>query len=145
MGAGLILNGNLFEGIYCGAGEVGMLPYRESIIEHYCSEIFFQRREGLSGQEVIDLALAGNVEAKALFDEFGIHIGMALEAIVYAYGPGLVVIGGSLSNGYKFFKDTMFSSLESFAYQNLLKDMKIKVSNDDFMGAKGAASLVLEK
>lgn len=143
MGAGLILNGDLFEGIYCGAGEVGMLPYRESIIERYCSEIFFERREGLTSQEVIGLAEADNVEAKALFDELGIHIGRALEAIIYAYAPSLVVLGGSLSKGFKYFRDTMNSSLESFAYQGLLKNLKIKVTDDNYLAAKGAASLSL--
>jgi glucokinase len=141
MGAGLILNGKLYEGTNCGAGEVGMLPYRESIIEHYCSEIFFRRRQEVTGAEALKLASSGNVEAKALFDEFGVHIGIAMEAIIYAFDPQIIMIGGSLSSGYEYFKNTMYSSLRSFAYQNSLKNLEIKVSDDEFMTLKGAAAL----
>ncbi|HYW36409.1 MAG TPA: ROK family protein [Balneolaceae bacterium] len=144
LGAGLFIEGKLYEGPNCGAGEVGMLPYRESIIEHYCSEIFFKRRENLDSKEVLELAKNGNPEVKTLLDEFGVHLGIALEAIIYAYDPEMIVLGGSLSKGFKFFKDAMYSSLQSFAYQRSLRDLEIKISNDDFMAVKGAAALVLE-
>lgn len=51
-GAGLIMNGKLISGVNCGAGEVGMLPYRESIFEHYCSGQFFEIHKHKNGQEV---------------------------------------------------------------------------------------------
>ena len=41
-GSGLILNNILYSGNNCGAGEVGMLPYKDSIFEHYCSGQFFE-------------------------------------------------------------------------------------------------------
>jgi glucokinase len=144
MGAGLILNGKLYEGPNCGAGEVGMLPYRESIIEHYCSEIFFNRRQNITGTEALKLASSGNTEVKALFDEFGVHLGMALEAIIYAYDPEIIILGGELSTGYQFFKSTMYSSLESFAFRHSLSNLRIEVSDDDYSTVKGAATLALE-
>jgi glucokinase len=144
MGAGLILNGKLYEGPNCGAGEVGMLPYRESIMEHYCSEIFFDRRQDITGAEALQLASSGNTEVKALFDEFGVHLGIALEAIIYAYDPEIIILGGELSTGYQFFKNTMYSSLESFAFRHSLNNLKIEVSGDDYSTVKGAATLALE-
>src|SRR5699024_4132993 len=51
-GSGLVLNGRLYNGANCGAGEVGMLPYKETIFEHYCSGMFFEGTFGRSGKNV---------------------------------------------------------------------------------------------
>lgn len=144
MGAGIIMNGMLFEGPHCGIGEVGMLPYRESVIEHYCSEIFFNRRENITGKEALRLASEGNIQIKALFDEFGVHMGMAIEAVIFSYDPEIIILGGVLSKGFKYFKNNMHHSLESFAFQRSLSDLEITVTEDDYVGLKGAAALVLE-
>lgn len=41
LGAGLIINGRLYSGPNCGAGEFGMLPYLDSNFERYASGQFF--------------------------------------------------------------------------------------------------------
>ncbi|SMO66711.1 ROK family protein [Fodinibius sediminis] len=144
LGAGIIIDGMLYEGRNCGAGEVGMFPYRNSIMEHYCSGQFFSRREGITALEACRLAAEGNAQIQALFEEFGIHFGIAVEAVIYAYDPEMIIIGGPISRAFSFFKDTMYSSLESFAYQNSLKKIAIEVTEDKRITLKGAAALVLE-
>ena len=37
LGGGIILDGSLYNGPNCGAGEFGMLPYRAKNIEYYCN------------------------------------------------------------------------------------------------------------
>ena len=41
IGMGIIINNNLYNGVLCGAGEVGMLPYKDGILEDYSSSLFF--------------------------------------------------------------------------------------------------------
>jgi Transcriptional regulator/sugar kinase len=41
LGVGIVDRGVLFCGANCGAGELGCLPYADSIIEDYCSKKFF--------------------------------------------------------------------------------------------------------
>lgn len=144
LGAGLIIDGKLYEGRNCGAGEVGMFPYRNSIMEHYCSGQFFRRREGITALEAYRLASDGNTQIQALFEEFGIHFGIAIEAVIYAYDPDMIIIGGPIGRAFSLFEDSMYSSLESFAYQNSLKKIVLEVTEDKRIALKGAAALVLE-
>jgi len=41
LGGGIIIDNKLYCGSNCGAGEFGLLPYREHNIEYYCSNNFF--------------------------------------------------------------------------------------------------------
>ena len=50
LGAGIIVEGRLYSGTNCGAGELGPIPYREHTIEYYCAGGFFQRAGG--GDEI---------------------------------------------------------------------------------------------
>jgi len=38
---GIIINGRLYEGSNCGAGEFGMIGYLDKHFEYYCSGQFF--------------------------------------------------------------------------------------------------------
>ena len=74
-GGGLVLDGRLYSGENCGAGEVGMLPYRESIFEHYCSGMFFDREYGIPGSRAFEMARSGEEEGLEMFEAFGMHLG----------------------------------------------------------------------
>ena len=41
MAGGIIIDGELYEGRNCGAGEFGMIRYRDHYLEYYCSGQFF--------------------------------------------------------------------------------------------------------
>ena len=143
-GAGLIVNGRLWSGVNCGAGEVGMLPYRDSIYEHYCSGQFFEREHGTGGAELHARAMEGDDSARAVFSEFGEHLGMGLQAVLYAYDPGLIVLGGSVSGAFPFFEASMRRALESFAYPLTLQTLRIVPSTLEHPGVLGAAVLALD-
>lgn len=143
-GSGLILNNALYSGNNCGAGEVGMLPYKDSIFEHYCSGQFFEIYKNNTGQEFFNEAQKGNEEALEAYIEFGTHLGNALKVIVYAYDPEIIVLGGSVSKAYSFFQKSMFKTLEDFAYPNSIKNLKIKTTERESVAVLGAAALVLD-
>ena len=66
MGAGVIVNGHLYSGANCGAGEFGMIPYKESIIEQYSAGQFFPRVHGEGGEESARRAAEGDASAIAV-------------------------------------------------------------------------------
>lgn len=143
MGAGLILNGRLYSGRNCGAGEIGMLSYRDGVMEYYSSGQFFQRMHHLKGKNVFDLALLGDEKALEIFDEFGTHMAKAIENIIYAYDPEMIVIGGSLKNAYPFYQASMHRVLQSFPYRHSIQNIKIEISDTENIAVLGAAALAL--
>ncbi|MDP4173065.1 MAG: ROK family protein [Bacteroidota bacterium] len=141
LGAGVILNGRLYSGTNCGAGEFGMIPYKDSIFESYCCGQFFKNKYEISGEEVSKLASEGDERALAIFNEFGEHLGNAIKTILYAVDPEAIILGGSVSKAFKFYKDSMWKSIESFAYSNSLKRLIIDVSELEQVAILGAAAL----
>lgn len=144
LGAGIVINGKLYCGLQCGAGEFGMLPYLQHNYEYYCSGQFFRQVHGLDGQEVFERAAKNDARALQIFEAFGHHLGMALTAIFYALAPEMIVLGGSISRAFPYFEKSMRQTLQKVAYQNTLRQMQIAVSHDANIPALGAAALALQ-
>lgn len=144
LGAGLILNGRLYSGANCGAGEFGMIPYLDSDYETYCSGKFFERTYEVSGEKLFELAQQGDENALGAFVRFGEHLGNAVKMILYAVDPELIVLGGSVSRAFKYFREPMMKTLQSFAYGNSVKRLRVEVSVLDHIAILGAASLVFD-
>ena len=140
---GIVLNGHLYAGPHCGAGEFGMMPYKDSVYEHYCAGLFFER-QGLDGKAVFERAQSGDDEARALFRELGHHLGMALKAVLYAYDVPFIVFGGSVRHAYPYFKEAMWDVVDTFAYTQLLDNLHIAISDLDNVAILGAAALVYD-
>ena len=138
---GIIVDGKLYPGENCGAGEFGMIPYLESIYEHYCSGQFFTRHVGQTGAEVFRRAAEGDREAVKVFAEFGFHIGQGIKTILYTYDPEMIILGGSVRKAFRFFREAMWESIRSFAFSNSIKSLKIKVSELEHAAILGAAAL----
>lgn len=141
--AGLLLDGSLYEGSNCGAGEFGMIAYLDGNYEAYCSGQFFLHRHAKSGSVLYEEALAGDEVAKGIFADFGHHLGNALQTVLFAVDPELIVFGGSIRRALPLFERSMRETLQSFAYDNSLKRLKIDVSEDDHIGLLGAAALAV--
>lgn len=141
LGVGLILNGQLYTGHACGAGELGELPYGDGILEHYCSGQFFKRAGGQEGTETFNLASQGNIQALSLYAEFGTHLAQALWAILLAYNPEVVVIGGAVARAFPYFNHTLNSAMQEFPYQTLLHTTHIGVSKNPCAAVLGATAL----
>jgi glucokinase len=121
-----------------------MLPYLDSNFERYASGQFFLKSYGKAGKEFFELARAGDQAAKKVFQEFGQHLGEAIKAIMYAVDPEVIILGGSVSQAFDFFKDSMFETVSSFAYSIALKRIAIKVSTTENIAILGAAALFLD-
>lgn len=144
LGAGIISNGRLHAGTFCGAGEFGLIPYGDSILEHYASGQFF-RKFGRNGAELALAAGKGDAEAREIFSEYGRNLGYAVKLILYALAPGLIILGGSVSNSWKYFRRSLEESLGDFAYHSIARALKFRVSRTKNIAVLGAASLFLDK
>ena len=141
LGSGLIINDKLFAGYNCGAGEIGLLPYGGKVLEYYASGSFFKNVHGLDGVEVYEAAGRGDARALELYGELGTHLGQAIKAAIYAYDPEICVLGGSVSQAYDLFRDTMWKEIRTLVYAKTLERVRIEVSNLKNSGILGAAAL----
>ncbi len=138
---GIIIDGKLYPGANCGAGEFGMIPYLDSIYEHYCAGQFFPRRVGRTGVEVYKRVVAGDREALDIFAEFGHHLGEGIKTVLFAYDPEIIILGGSVRKAFRFFEETMWESIRSFAYPTSIESLKIEVSELEHVAILGASAL----
>lgn len=138
---GIILDGKIYEGRNCGAGEFGMIPYKKSILEHYCSGQFFSKLVGVNGEEIYEKALNDDPASKKLFQEFGTHVAEAIKIVLYTYDPECIILGGSVSSTFDQFKEGFNRELKSFGYLNSLSKVQITVSTTKQVSVLGAAAL----
>jgi len=144
LGSGIIFEKKLYNGANCGSGEFGMLPYLDHNYEYYCSGQFFKNHYNESGKEMALRAEQGNSEALDAFNKFGFHLGKAVMAIAYTLDSQLIVLGGSVSKSFPYFKKTMWESLSKIKYQQVLKNLKIDVNINVHIPVLGAAALAIE-
>ncbi|HTN68698.1 MAG TPA: ROK family protein [Dysgonamonadaceae bacterium] len=145
IGMGIIINRELYNGVLCGAGEIGMLPYKDSIIENYASSFFFIKHYSSTARDLAINAEKGQPYSLNAFNEYGKHLGEAIKFILYMFAPDAIVLGGSISNAHTFFKHAMHESLKSFAYQKQIENLVIEVSTTKGSAILGAAALCNQK
>lgn len=141
LGSGIVINGKLYSGRHCGAGEFGMIDYLDHNYEYYASGQFFQNVYGVDGETVFQQAEAGDHHAIRMYEEMGTHLGNAIKAILYALDVELIVLGGSVRHAWKHFHRTMWERIETFAFQRAVRELRIEVSELQNSGILGAAVL----
>lgn len=141
LGAGVMINGKLYPGFNCGAGEFGLFNYLDNVLEFYCSGSFFQNVYQLDGVQVFEDAKKGDARALELYAELGTHMGHAIKMVMYAYDPQLIILGGSVSQAYDFFRENMWKEIKTFAYTKSAGRIRIEVSALKNSGILGAAAL----
>ena len=142
IGSGILINNELYNGINCGSGEIGYLPYLEHDFEYYCSSSFFEKEHKTSGAQVYLEAKQHDQKAISLWAEFGRHVGIALKSVVYAYDPEAIILGGSISKAYPFFREQMELSLKDTYFPKSMEKLKIYVSEVENVSMLGAAAQV---
>jgi glucokinase len=144
LGSGIITNGRLHCGANCGAGEIGCLPWRGATVEHYVSGSRFLREHGVDGAVLSERADRGDAEAMRIFAGFGRDFAYALQLVLYAYDPEMVVLGGSCAKAYGHWAGAMREGMKDFAYPHVLERLRIEVSSDPHIAVLGAAALCLD-
>jgi glucokinase len=142
LGAGIILNGKLYSGSNGGAGEIGYLPYLDSDFESYVSGMFFDRHYSVSAIAIHQEALKGDMAAIRAWQVYGRHLGNVIKAVMYAYDPEAILLGGSISKAFSLFELTMYQEIADFKFPESLKKINITVSSMENISVLGAAALV---
>jgi len=141
VGAGIIINHELYNGTNTGAGEIGCLPYLEHTLEFYCGSAFFVEYHNITGKEAMQLAESGDANALKIWEEFGKHIGVLVKVILYTYDPDAIIFGGSIVNAYSYFEEAMRKEMTTFDYPETLKKIQLLISTRDDISLLGAAAL----
>ncbi len=144
LGSGIYFDNKLFAGANCGAGEFGMISYKDRTYEYYCSAQFFKNEYGLTGNELYNKAKKNDKEALKIFKEFGVHLGNVIATIVLAVDPDVIILGGSVGKSFDFYRESVYKVLSEFPYSNSIRNLKIELSNLSQVAVLGAAALYFE-
>ncbi len=144
MGTGVIINGRLYSGANCGAGEIGMMAHKGLTLEDYCSGQFFQRECGAAGQEIYRRACTGDAESLEAFEKYGSELSEAVMIALYAYDPQAVIFGGSISAAFDLFETGLRRGLERFAYPHVVERLVMAPSTLENAAVLGAAALFID-
>ena len=141
LGGGIIQQGRLLADSNCGSGEFGMMPYRDNILEYYCSGSYFMNIWGVDGKTMYERALKGDAEALEAYRQLGEHIATAVKIVMLAVDPEMIVFGGSVAAAHALFEKSLWENLRDFAYPNSVKRLRIFFSEMENPAILGAASL----
>jgi glucokinase len=144
VGAGIIINNQLYGGSNTGAGEIGCLPYLDATLEDYCGSMFFQTQHRTTGTDAAERARNNDPEALKIWNEFGKHIGKLVEAVVFAYDPEAIIFGGGISSAFPLFESAMRKTMDKFPYPKSIEKLQIHISELPDVAILGAAALVEE-
>ena len=152
VGGGIILHGKVFHGMNGMAGELGhntIFPDGDlcSCGNHGCLEVLasatavrrralkmiaggaapglakLQERSGdFTSREIAELALAGDRDARKVFEELGHALGVGLAAAVNTLNLPLYVIGGGVIKAWDLFAPVVFEELRHRSYVYALTD-----------------------
>ena len=141
LGGGIIQRGCLLADSNCGSGEFGMMPYRDNVLEYYCSGSYFMNVWGVDGKTMYERTREGDTEALEAYRQLGEHIAAAVKIVMLAVDPEMIVFGGSVAAAHALFEKSLWENLRDFAYPNSVKRLRIFFSEMENPAILGAASL----
>jgi glucokinase len=144
LGAAIIIDGKLYEGVNCGSGEIGYIPYLDKNLEYYASGSFFETFS-TTARKAYQAALNSEESALQMWKSYGHHLGQVMKVVLYTYAPEAIIIGGGLSNAFPFFESSMYQSMDDFIYPNMLKQVRILPSSLENIAILGAAAMAYSR
>lgn len=173
VGAGIFVDGHVHRGVDGSAGDIGHIQVHDQgpvcacgnvgCLEAFFSGAALRRDAVLAAQEgrspflaarlaergaldvpdVADAATAGDPVVIAMIREGGRHIGEVLAKLVSFFNPGMIVIGGGLSN----LGDTLLAELRGTVYRRSLplatRNLPVVMSElGDSAGVLGAVRMI---
>lgn len=139
------------EGALCRCGQRGCL---EAYVSDYAllreAELFLQKPAGSGDEnrlvELHDIAMAGDMMAKSIFDRASRMFAMGLANLVNLFDPSLVILAGEQMQFDYLYAQTVFDAVKSSSIQKGHHSPEIRIHKwGDLMWAKGAAAYALEE
>lgn len=162
VGGGLILNDQLYRGEGFAAGEIGHVPLNEKGPKCNCGgEACFERyvgngvllqkaiklfkRKDIRLEEVGKLAAGGDKKALDFWEETGHYVGLGLAGFVNVFNPGLIVIGGGVSNNFRFMKKSIVKTIRERSMPTHSRMVSVvRATLGDDAGILGGQALIRE-
>ena len=168
VGGGVILDGKLWRGSHGSAGEIGHTavdPFsglkckcgNTGCLELFASATAIVRMtreglssfpasplqsEGLTAEKVYVAGRDGDELALAVFERFGMYLGIGLANVINFIDPQIIVIAGGAVNGWDLFSTEMYRQVEERAFRTTAHQVKIaRAECGDNAGLLGAARL----
>ncbi len=173
IGSALVIDGELLgrdsemghvtvqdDGPLCGCGKHGCVEAissgsaiearaREAAVQQH-STLLLELCQGdvtaISGEMVASAAEAGDLVSQKIISEAGEYLGRAIAAVVNAYNPELVIVGGGVSQAGKLFLEPVRRGFQKHVMPDFYAENKIVGSRLGTRGGVlGGAGLVLGK
>jgi fructokinase len=162
VGGGIIINGDLVQGINSSTGEWGhnRLPWSNDLeiagqhcycgllgcIETFLSGAGLQKsffkfsKIHLSVEEIVDLSLKNNDLALKTLKLYEIRLAKSLSMVINVLDPEIIVLGGGLSNIDRIY-DNVPPLLNKYVISDSVATKLVKAKYGDSSGVRGAAWL----
>ncbi|MCC5467281.1 ROK family transcriptional regulator [Pelosinus baikalensis] len=163
IGAGIIINNELYRGSRGLAGEIGHMTVsldgipcscgNTGCLEEYSSEkaLFRYMKEHICVEEltifnIIDNAIAGDDVSRRAFEYVGKYLGIGVANLINAFNPQLVIIGNSLPLAGDILMDELRKEAGKRCFASKYFSVKILPSQLNMHAcAMGAAALVISR
>ncbi len=133
IGAGIYLEGHLYEGASGGAGELGHTCIQINgpqcrcgeygCLEALASDDFLAREAQryqlpLDPNKLVKAADNGDEKARDIFQQMGKHLGVGLKNLANLLNPEAIIIGGERLNALKWFQGAMEEELHRHSFSD---------------------------
>ncbi len=161
VGAGIVVDGQLYRGAVAGAGEIGhtifvfnngegnlnaLTPLEDIISEPaMCAEARKLTGETLDLKTILERAKSGDVTLRNMLDERAVYLGLALANLVNMLNPELIVLGGIFQQAESLMLEKIQDTVRRYAFANLGERVTILTSRfGQEAGMVGSAALALD-
>ncbi|MFL5822742.1 MAG: ROK family transcriptional regulator [Solirubrobacteraceae bacterium] len=144
VGAGLIVNGQIYRGAAGMAGELGHVTVEPAgricrcgsrgCLETVCgigaitAALIGTHPDGVTIEDVIDLARSSDAAAERALADAGAALGRAIGEVSNVLNPSMVVVGGELAAAGDLLIEPLRASLRQAAMQVIALDLEVRAS-----------------
>lgn len=146
IGGGVVVNGELYEGAFRNAGEIGHISVVENGLpckcgNRGCLEVYAagpgitrrymeKSRYGKGGspdaKEIAVRAKNGDTAAQEIYGETGYYLGKAIASAVNIVNPRKVILGGGVAMDMELFYTRLEDTMSRFVFKGANKDLMVE-------------------
>ena len=149
VGAGLILDGQLYSGSHGTAGEVGHIVLdpngpldgcgQRGCLEAYAGGNMLAKRTGESAVEIFRAAASGDQEARGIVITAATYMGQALVNLTNLFDPDMIVMGGGVTKSWAMVEPVLSKAIRASPFIKPARRPKLRRARlGDRAGTVGA-------
>ena len=147
IGCGIVIDGEILDGFSDCAGELGHITVerngkacpcgKRGCLEMYSSGTAISKNatekfgREISAKELFDLARNGDLKAEEIIFDAVDYLAFGISSLCVTLNPQIVVLGGSVTKDYDYFKDSLKQSLGKYLQSGVIEKTKFVLSEFD--------------